>query len=860
MSYNIFNKNASFQGTAKGSTGSIEYLVDTHSDVSIGGTKTVTGPLTSSTGLDFGSGLLSGSGKVSASFFYGDATHLTNAGTITSYSNHATDRLIAGGASSTAIKGLSTVTFSSGKLSVTGQISASLGVSGTTLHGAGGAITGIDADNISAGSLSAARLDLGSAGGLEANSDSLRINLSGSASGLSLSGDGITLDVAALVSDGTYGDTKTIIVQDGTGDPKKQPLTVLEANMTIAGGNITGTGVIPNAALPTNISVASVTASTWISASAFHGDGAALTNISSTPAPAGSNTQIQFNADGVVAADADFTFLTGSNTLATSNLSASVNISGSSLYLQDEIIVGGNTFLNSEGNIAIVNEITASGDISSSLDIHALNFRGNGSTLNNVPLGSSNAASIVFVDNETNKTITTNSGFTFNGTHAVNTGGGFKGTTLSASADVQVGGHITGSGDIVLLGAANSIIFDKPAGDGPLITTAGSNEMTIDGDNTVKIQSDSFVVIRQNTTAKHTYNFSSNYITSSMNLSSSAAVSASMVDSETGYKVGGQTFINADANMTVGTIGGTSFSGSSFVSASIVDSLTGYKLGDQTVMDANANMTVGTIGAISFSGSSFVSASIVDSLTGYKIGNQSIVDSNANLTVGLIGSQNITIVYDDDESPNALDFGAGAVSGSGYVSASAFVGDGSQLTNLSGPTHRYHYITAVPKLNTNEVSSNTFQIIGKDGDGIIQSSDPSTHFTAPASGSIVRVIYTPSYYNTNGSGANVITTSHTPQFYMRKNDIKEGAPISGIALHMTASAANMKPTNVVNNAGTLNGQTVIFDIENNNPVISGSATFNPGDIMVFSGKNTATLLDCGVTIVLKLTEEGVSYP
>ena len=95
---------------------------------------------------------------------------------------------------------------------------------------------------------------------------------------------------------------------------------------------------------------------------------------------------------------------------------------------------------------------------------------------------------------------------------------------------------------------------------------------------------------------------------------------------------------------------------------------------------------------------------------------------------------------------------------------------------------------------------------------------------------------------------------------MRKNDIKEGAPISGIALHMTASAANMKPTNVVNNAGTLNGQTVIFDIENNNPVISGSATFNPGDIMVFSGKNTATLLDCGVTIVLKLTEEGVSYP
>jgi hypothetical protein len=32
MSYNIFNKNASFQGTGKGETGSLEYMVDTHSD------------------------------------------------------------------------------------------------------------------------------------------------------------------------------------------------------------------------------------------------------------------------------------------------------------------------------------------------------------------------------------------------------------------------------------------------------------------------------------------------------------------------------------------------------------------------------------------------------------------------------------------------------------------------------------------------------------------------------------------------------------------------------------------------------------------------------------------------------------
>jgi len=77
MSYNIFNKNASFQGTAKGESGSVEYLVDTHTDQSIVGAKTFNGPLTSSTGLDFGAGLISGSGKVSASFFYGDGANLT---------------------------------------------------------------------------------------------------------------------------------------------------------------------------------------------------------------------------------------------------------------------------------------------------------------------------------------------------------------------------------------------------------------------------------------------------------------------------------------------------------------------------------------------------------------------------------------------------------------------------------------------------------------------------------------------------------------------------------------------------------------------------------------------------------------
>ena len=380
------SKNASFKGDI---SGTIENQVNDWDNQTVGGTKTFSEEIQADAGIDFGSSIISGSGAVSASFFHGDGTGLTNTGTITSYSNHATDRLIAGGASASAIKALSDVTFTAGKLGVAGQISASLGVTGSTLHGAGGAITALDAGNISAGSLSAARLNLDSAGGLEANSDSLRINLSSSTSGLFLDSDGLAVNPSRLTSTAAYADTTTIIVQ-GASDSiaSKMAFSTLEASMTIAAPNLTGE--INNDRFPDAINVPKLSGSTHISGAFFFGDGAGLTNVTSTPTPAGSNTQIQFNNNGAIAADADLTFLTGSNTLVTSNVSASVNISGSSLYLQDEIIFGGDTFLNSDGNVTAgngsFNEITASSEISSSADVYGANFRGNGSTLTGLPV------------------------------------------------------------------------------------------------------------------------------------------------------------------------------------------------------------------------------------------------------------------------------------------------------------------------------------------------------------------------------------------------------------------------------------------------------------------------------------------
>jgi len=76
-----------------------------------------------------------------------------------------------------------------------------------------------------------------------------------------------------------------------------------------------------------------ITSSANVSGAFFYGDGSGLTNVVASSAPAGSNTEIQFNADGAAGADADLAWFTGSNTLVvTGDVSASVNISGSAFY------------------------------------------------------------------------------------------------------------------------------------------------------------------------------------------------------------------------------------------------------------------------------------------------------------------------------------------------------------------------------------------------------------------------------------------------------------------------------------------------------------------------------------------------
>jgi hypothetical protein len=132
----------------------------------------------------------------------------------------------------------------------------------------------------------------------------------------------------------TFDNTTLAITGDvsGSGNISGSAFYGDGANLADLNASNVSAGTLDNARLPSTISVTNVTASSLVSASFFYGDGSNLTNLPAG-SPAGSNTQIQYNADGAFGSDADFTWASGSNTLTvTGDISASVNISGSDFY------------------------------------------------------------------------------------------------------------------------------------------------------------------------------------------------------------------------------------------------------------------------------------------------------------------------------------------------------------------------------------------------------------------------------------------------------------------------------------------------------------------------------------------------
>jgi hypothetical protein len=119
MAYNVIKGNVEFSGPVQGT---IEDIVDDHSDQNIGGTKTFTQMVTASMGI-------------SASVFFGDGSNLdgVTGGPIDTYENSGNDRILTS-VNSTTIRAESDLTFDGASLSVTGDMTASANVSASSFY------------------------------------------------------------------------------------------------------------------------------------------------------------------------------------------------------------------------------------------------------------------------------------------------------------------------------------------------------------------------------------------------------------------------------------------------------------------------------------------------------------------------------------------------------------------------------------------------------------------------------------------------------------------------------------------------------------------------------------------------------
>ena len=249
-------------------------------------------------------------------------------------------------------------------------------------------------------------------------------------------------------------------------------------------------GIIGNSlsTATTTIDATHISSSLNISASAFYGDGSNLEGVGGGGTPGGSNTQIQYNADGAFGSDAQFTWASGSNTLTvTGDISASINISASNFYGGGANLTSLNASNVSAGTLdnarlpatISVTNVTASSLVSASF------LYGDGSNLTNV--GTATSAAIH------------SSSFTASATSdilAINSSGSVITASLLAANSYDAGYRLSFK-DVQGYAATNNILI-KPSGSesidgsnsGILITTNhGSVEIFSNGVNSYHILS-----------------------------------------------------------------------------------------------------------------------------------------------------------------------------------------------------------------------------------------------------------------------------------------------------------------------------------------------------------------------------------
>jgi hypothetical protein len=294
MAYNVLKGNVQFINS---DSGSIESMVDDYSNQTIAGIKTFSSPITSSGFFDS----INGTPIVSSP--------------IDSISNSADERIVIFSGANT-VEGKTGLTYNDTVLAVTGNISASVNISGSEFYGSGGGLTNLKANSIS-GQVSAANISLGNGltntGGAVTVSGSdtsitiaangISINGAGSQSGLVVGGSGIRVDPnrAATITSLASGDEFLVTDVDDSNNLKKATITNLQTYMdnTLAFAKVAGsdTQIFFNdggsntlgtdATFAFNdttkvVSATGVSASLNISASQFYGDGANLTSLNAT--------------------------------------------------------------------------------------------------------------------------------------------------------------------------------------------------------------------------------------------------------------------------------------------------------------------------------------------------------------------------------------------------------------------------------------------------------------------------------------------------------------------------------------------------------------------------------------------------
>ena len=192
-----------------------------------------------------------------------------------------------------------------------------------------------------------------------------------------------------------------------------------------------------------------MSASTNISASAFYGDGSNLTGISANPG--GANTQVQFNDGGSFGGSANLTF--ASNTLVVDgDISSSINISASAFYGDGSnlsgIAKGSNTqiqFNNSDDLAGSSNltfdgsKVSVLGQVSASLGITASAFHGDGSNLTGLAAGINNQIQL-----NNSGDLSGSTGLTYDNTILAVTGNISASINISASAFYGDGSNLSG--------------------------------------------------------------------------------------------------------------------------------------------------------------------------------------------------------------------------------------------------------------------------------------------------------------------------------------------------------------------------------------------------------------------------------